>query len=427
MSVEAPPARARFHYAWIVLAITFGALLSAGAIRSMPGVLMVPLEQEFGWTRATISLAVSLNLMLYGLLGPFSAALVEYLGARRTMMGALLLIAVGVAFTALMRDSWQLIMLWGLAVGVGTGMMALALGATVVNRWFTRHRGLAIGILTASSATGQLLFLPLFALLVESFGWRLVSIAVAGFALVMIPIVALFMRNSPFEIGAARYGEARPAEAPKRPTQNPVALAVSTLLTAGRKLDFWLLFFSFFVCGLSTNGLVGTHFIPLCFDHGISEVQSASLLAMIGAFDFVGTLASGWLSDRFNNRILLFWYYGLRGLSLVFLPYAFDVSIFGLSIFAVFYGLDWVATVPPTVRLTADVFGREKSGIVFGWIFAAHQLGAATAAYGAGAIRTDVGNYLPAFIISGAFCLLTAVMVLGIGRRGPRPVPVGAE
>jgi len=204
-------------------------------------------------------------------------------------------------------------------------------------------------------------------------------------------------------------------------------MALRTLVSAGRSLDFWLLFFSFYVCGLSTNGLIGTHFIPLCFDHGISEVQSASLLAVIGAFDFVGTLASGWLSDRVSSRVLLFWYYGLRGLSLLFLPYAFDVSFFGLSIFAVFYGLDWVATVPPTVRLTADVFGREKSGLVFGWIFTAHQLGAATAAYGAGAIRTDLGNYMLAFMISGAFCLLAAVMVLGIGRKPLQPVTAAAE
>jgi MFS family permease len=235
------------------------------------------------------------------------------------------------------------------------------------------------------------------------------------------------MRNHPFDVGANRYGEAGVAAPPAAPRQNPAMMALSTLLTAGKSLDFWLLFFSFFVCGLSTNGLIGTHFIPLCFDHGIPEVASASLLAAIGAFDFVGTLASGWLTDRVNSRVLLFWYYGLRGLSLVFLPYAFNVSVFGLSIFAVFYGLDWVATVPPTVRLTADVFGREKSGLVFGWIFTAHQLGAATAAYGAGAIRTDLGSYMLAFIISGGFCVLTAFMVLGIGRRSPRPVPVAAE
>ncbi|HXU58351.1 MAG TPA: MFS transporter [Verrucomicrobiae bacterium] len=417
----------RPHYAWIVLAVTFATLLVAGATRATPGVLIVPLEQHFGWSRATISLAVSLNLVLFGLMGPFSAALVEYLGARRTMMGALLLVATGVALTALMQHVWQLVLLWGVVVGAGTGMMALALGATVVNRWFTERRGLAMGILTASNATGQLIFLPLLAGLVEAYGWQVVSLVVAGFGLTMIPVIALFMRNHPFDVASNRYGEPGEALPPVRSLQNPAMMALRTLGSAARSLDFWLLFFSFYICGLSTNGLIGTHFIPLCFDHGIPEVTSASLLAVIGAFDFVGTLASGWLSDRVNNRVLLFWYYGLRGLSLLFLPYAFDISFYGLSVFAIFYGLDWVATVPPTVRLTADVFGREKSGLVFGWIFTAHQLGAATAAFGAGAIRTDTGNYMLAFMISGAFCLLAAVMVLGIGRKPLSPVPAIAE
>ncbi|HEY8016905.1 MAG TPA: MFS transporter [Dongiaceae bacterium] len=419
----------RPHYAWIVLAVTFATLLVAGATRATPGVLIVPLEQHFGWSRATISLAVSLNLVLFGLMGPFSAALVEYLGARRTMMGALLLVGTGVALTSLMEHVWQLVLLWGVVVGAGTGMMALALGATVVNRWFTEKRGFAMGILTASNATGQLLFLPLLASLVEAYGWRVVSLVVAGFGLAMIPVIALFMRNHPYDVASNRYGEPGEALAPVRSLQNPAIMALRTLATAARSLDFWLLFFSFYICicGLSTNGLIGTHFIPLCFDHGIPEVASASLLAVIGAFDFVGTLASGWLSDRVNNRVLLFWYYGLRGLSLLFLPYAFDISFYGLSVFAIFYGLDWVATVPPTVRLTADVFGREKSGLVFGWIFTAHQLGAATAAFGAGAIRTDTGNYMLAFMISGAFCLLAAVMVLGIGRKPLSPIPAIAE
>jgi len=417
----------RPHYAWIVLAVTFATLLVAGATRATPGVLIVPLEQHFGWSRATISLAVSLNLVLFGLMGPFSAALVEYLGARRTMMGALLLVATGVALTALMQHVWQLVLLWGVVVGAGTGMMALALGATVVNRWFTERRGLAMGILTASNATGQLIFLPLLAGLVEAYGWQVVSLVVAGFGLTMIPVIALFMSNHPFDVASNRYGEPGEALPPVRSLQNPAMMALRTLGSAARSLDFWLLFFSFYICGLSTNGLIGTHFIPLCFDHGIPEVTSASLLAVIGAFDFVGTLASGWLSDRVKNRVLLFWYYGLRGLSLLFLPYAFDISFYGLSVFAIFYGLDWVATVPPTVRLTADVFGREKSGLVFGWIFTAHQLGAATAAFGAGAIRTDTGNYMLAFMISGAFCLLAAVMVLGIGRKPLSPVPAIAE
>ena len=427
MRAEVAASRPWFHYAWVVLAVSFATLLVSSAIRAAPGVLIIPLENEFGWTRATISLSVSVNLILYGLMSPFSAALVEYLGARRTMMGALLLVALGVALTTIMRAPWQLILLWGLIVGAGTGMMALALGATVVNRWFTRRRGLAMGILTASNATGQLIFLPLLAAIAEHFGWRAVSLVIAGVGLILIPAIALFMRNHPYDLGINRYGERGRAAAPKPATQNPAVLALSSLLDAGRSLDFWLLFFTFYVCGLSTNGLIGTHFIPLCIEHGIPEVQAASLLAVIGAFDFVGTLGSGWLTDRFNSRILLFWYYGLRGISLLFLPYAFEASFFGLPLFAILYGLDWVATVPPTVRLATDVFGRDRSGLVFGWIFTGHQLGAATAAFGAGAIRTDLGSYGLAFAISGGFCLLAAIMVLGIGRSRVRIASVSAE
>jgi sugar phosphate permease len=427
MRVEAPASRPKFHYAWIILAVSFATLLVTSAIRAAPGVLIIPLENEFGWTRATISLSVSVNLILYGLMAPFSAALVEYLGARRTMMGAIILVASGVALTTVMRAPWQLILLWGLIVGAGTGMTALALGASVVNRWFTRRRGLAMGILTASNATGQLVFLPLLAAIVENFGWRAVSLVIAAVGLVLIPVIAFFMRNHPHDVGANRYGERGRAVAPQPAAHNPAVLAISGLIEAGRSLDFWLLFFSFYICGLSTNGLIGTHFIPLCVEHGIPEVQAASLLAVIGAFDFVGTLASGWLTDRFNARVLLFWYYGLRGISLLFLPYAFEASFLGLPFFAILYGLDWVATVPPTVRLAADVFGRERSGLVFGWTYAGHQLGAATAAYGAGAIRTDLGSYGLAFAISGAFCLLAAIMVLGIARSQARAAPVSAE
>ncbi|MBI1778062.1 MAG: MFS transporter [Proteobacteria bacterium] len=425
--MTAAPAAKRLHYAWIVLAVSFLTLLTAAATRATPGVLLVPLEQEFGWSRATISLAVSINLVLFGLMGPFAAALVERLGARATMMLSLGMVAIGVALTTLMTASWQLILLWGVVVGGGTGMTALALGATVVNRWFTHRRGLAMGMLTASSATGQLIFLPLLATLVQDWGWRWAVIVAAAIGLAMVPIIGLFMRNHPHDLGLNRLGEPGVAEAPKPSAVNPAVMALDALREAMASRNFWLLFGSFFICGLSTNGLIGTHFIAACIDNGISEVSGAGLLAVIGAFDFVGTLVSGWLSDRWNNRVLLFWYYGLRGLSLLFLPYAFDVSFYGLSLFAVFYGLDWVATVPPTVRLTADVFGRDKAGLIFGWIFTGHQLGAAVAAFGAGAIRTGLDDYLLAFIIAGGFCLVAALMSLAVGRAGSEgKVPVAA-
>jgi predicted MFS family arabinose efflux permease len=289
------------------------------------------------------------------------------------------------------------------------------LGATVVNRWFTERRGLAMGILTASNATGQLIFLPLLAGLVEAYGWQVVSLVVAGFGLTMIPVIALFMSNHPFDVASNRYGEPGEALPPVRSLQNPAMMALRTLGSAARSLDFWLLFFSFYICGLSTNGLIGTHFIPLCFDHGIPEVTSASLLAVIGAFDFVGTLASGWLSDRVNNRVLLFWYYGLRGLSLAVLPFtSFDVV--SLSIFSIFYGLDWVATGPATFALSNQLFGRRDAPIIISWIFAAHQIGGAIAAFGAGAVRSFSGDYLLAFMTSGLACLLAALLVLRVNR-----------
>jgi MFS family permease len=413
--------RTGLHYSWVVLGVTFLTLLTAAATRATPAVFIVPYQQEFGWSRALISLAVSINLLLFGLIAPFGAALVERLGARRTMMLAVTLVAVGVTLTTRMTTPWQLILLWGFVVGGGTGMTALSLGAIVVNRWFTQRRGLAMGLLTASNATGQLVFLPLLAKLVVDHGWRTAAFVVVGFGLLMVPLIGFFMRNYPSDVGTNRLGEPGVAEAPKPATVNPARMAIETLMQGMRRRDFWLLFGTFFVCGLSTNGLIGTHLVPACIDHGIPEVRAASFLAVIGAFDFFGTIASGWLSDRYSNQALLFWYYGLRGLSLLYLPLAFDLQIYGLPVFAIFYGLDWVATVPPTVRLIGDCFGRERTGIYFGWVFAGHQIGAAVAALGAGIIRTDVGNYVPAFLIAGGFCLVAALMSLGIGRGRVNP------
>jgi MFS family permease len=410
------------HYGWIVVAVTFLTLLAAAGIRSTPGVLMIPLEREFGWTRATVSFAVSVNLFLYGLFGPFAAGLMDRLGIRRVMVTSLALVATGVGLTTLMTASWQLTLLWGVVVGLGTGTMASVLGAMVANRWFAERRGLVLGLLTASSATGQLVFLPLLASMVVHVGWRSAVLLVAGVGLVVLPLVALLMRDDPREIGLRPWGA--PAAAPAR-AGPPHASATAPLVGLARGLhsrDFWLLAGSFFICGLSTNGLIGTHLIPASMEHGIPEVTAASLLASIGVLDIVGTTVSGWLSDRWDNRYLLCWYYGLRGLSLLFLPYAFGSEYLGLAAFAVFYGLDWVATVPPTARLAADTFGRENVGIMFGWIAASHQLGAATAAYGGGLLRTWLGDYQVTFIGAGLVCLVAAGLVLRIGQAS-RPVP----
>jgi sugar phosphate permease len=434
MPIIARLARGRVHYAWIVAAVTFVVLLSAAGIRSAPGVMIIPLEREFGWSRATISLAVSVNLLLFGMFGPFAAALMDRFGVRRVMLASLGLVASGVGLTAVMRAPWQLVLLWGVVVGVGTGTTALVLGAYIANRWFAERRGLVVGVLTASTATGQLIFLPMLASAVVAHGWRTAVLIVAGVALAMVPIVAVFMRDEPADVGLRPFGarpDALPAGAlPAGMAGNPAAAAFAALARGFRSRDFWLLAGSFYICGASTNGLIGTHLIPASMEHGIPEVTAASLLAAMGVFDLVGTTVSGWLTDRWDGRYLLCWYYGLRGLSLLFLPYALGTRFLGLAAFAVFYGLDWVATVPPTVRLTADIYGKRNVGLMYGWISAAHQLGAATAAFGAGATRAWLGSYQTAFMTSGLLCLLAAGLVIRIGQaaRGTlRPAEAGAS
>jgi MFS family permease len=404
----------RIHPAWSVAFATFLVLLIAAAIRATASVLIVPFEREFGWTRATISAAISVNLLLYGLMGPFCAAIAGRIGIRRTMVLAMALLAGALFCATSIRTPWHLVALWGFGIGIGTGMTAVVLGAVVVNRWFTKHRGLVMGALTASTATGQLLFLPLLAHVAESDGWRWSVRIVAGAALAGVLLSLLLVRESPAALGVPAYGDTEVKE-PPRSARNPALVAVQSLARASKSEDFWMLSATFFICGASTNGLVGTHLIPACVDHGIPEVRAAGLLATMGIFDLFGTTLSGWLSDRWDSRRLLFAYYGLRGLSLIFLPQALTAGS-GLLVFAVFYGLDWIATVPPTVRLATEAFGKDEGPIVFGWIVAAHQVGAGTAALGAGLLRTSLGDYQLAFTISGALCLIAAVLALGVGR-----------
>jgi sugar phosphate permease len=413
-------ARGRFHYAWIIVAVTFLVMLLTAGIRSVPGVLIIPLEDEFGWTRVTVSLAVSINLFLYGLCGPFAASVMEKIGMRRMMTGALVVLALAILLATQITVSWQLNLLWGVVVGLGTGAMAGWIAAAVANRWFIARRGVVVGLLTASNATGQLIFVPVLASLVVAYGWRSAVVLVAGVALLLIPLAVFFLRNFPQDVGLRPYGATANDEDPRpRLVKNPFTGALKTLTSSLQVRDFWLLAGSFFICGLTTSGLIGTHLIPFARECGLSEVTAASLLAVIGVFDILGTMGSGWLSDRFDSRWLLFWYYGLRGLSLMFLPVAYDFGFYGLMLFVVFYGLDWVATVPPTVRLTADIFGKANVGTVYAWIFASHQVGSAVAAYGAGYLRTWLGDYQASFIIAGIFCLLASLMVLRIGRQAP--------
>lgn len=407
--------RPKLYYGWIVVLITFITLLVAAGIRSMPSILMLPLEEDFGWGRGDISGVISIGIFLYGLMGPFSAALLERFGIRRMMVSSLAVLAASLSVTPLMTAIWQFYLLWGLVTGLSTGMMANVLGVTVTNHWFVKRKGLVVGLLTASAATGQLLFLPLLAKITVTFGWRAsVYTAVAVIAMLAV-FVALFMRNHPYDVGAAPYGEQELAK-PKPFTGNLFLTPLRALRSALRNKTFWLLAGTFFFCGFSTNGLIGTHLIPACLDYNIPEVSAAGLLALMGLFDLVGTTLSGWLSDRFDSRWLLFWYYGLRGLSLIFLPYALDASPTELMIFTVFYGLDWIATVPPTVKLASQEFGKEKSGMIFGWVVVFHQIGASVAAYSAGIMRDWLGTYTIPFIAAGLVCLLAAVMAIRISR-----------
>lgn len=414
----APSREPRFHYAWVIVGITFLVLIAAAGVRSVPSVLIVPLEDEFGWSRATVSLGVSINLLLYGMLGPFAASLMERVGMRRMMATAFLILTASIAVTTQMTQPWHLWLLWGGLVGLGTGAMTSWISASVANRWFLTRRGIVVGILTAAGAMGQLIFLPLLAAIVQTIDWRAAVLLIAALTGLMIPLVAIFVRNFPSDVGLLPYGAA-PETAPKpriAPTGNPFKAAIDTLRMAAGHRDFRLLALTFFICGASTNGLIGTHLVPMSHDHGLTEVTGASLLATIGIFNIVGTMGSGWLSDRVDNRRLLFAYYGLRGLSLLFLPFAFDAGVPGLALFAVFYGLDWVATVPPTVRLAGDLFGPARAGTVFAWMLSAHQVGAAIAAYGAGAMRTFLGDYEASFLVAGGLCLFAAVVALRIGR-----------
>ena len=427
MNWIAASARGRFHYGWGAAAVVFLILLAAAGTRATPSVLMVPLGNEFGWSRATVSLAISINIALYGLTGPFAAAAMQRFGLRPTILTALVVMGTGVALSSMMTATWQMVLIWGVMVGSATGVAALTLSATFVNRWFVARRGLVMGMLTASSATGQMVFLPMLASISEHHGWRPVVLVVAVALAIVVPLVIFLLPERPADVQLRPYGEPedapRAAEAAK---QNPLATAFEALFSAARRRDFWLLFFSFFICGASTNGYIGSHLIAMCSDYGMSEVQGASLLAAMGIFDLIGTTASGWLSDRYDSRVLLFWYYGLRGLSLIYLPHAFGIDFFGLPLFAVFYGLDWIATVPPTVRLATDIWGKERAPIVFGWIVAGHQLGAAFATLGAGLLRASLGTYTLASMISGGLCIVGALIVLRIGRGRTRSVPQAA-
>ncbi|MEU7377521.1 MFS transporter [Streptomyces albidoflavus] len=386
-------------------------MVGAASFASLPGLLIDPLNAEFGWSRGTIGFAVSVNLALYGLTAPFAAALMDRFGIRRVVAAALAVIAVGAGLTVFMTAAWQLVLLWGVLVGLGSGSMALAFAATVTDRWFSTRRGLVSGVLTAAAASGQLVFLPFLGWLVTEHGWRPASVTIAVSALAVVPLVWLLLRDHPADVGLAPYG-AREFVAKPAPVSGAARRAVAVLGRASRTGTFWLLAGTFAICGASTNGLVKTHFVPAAHDHGMPVTAAASLLAVIGVFDVVGTVASGWFTDRFDARRLLAVYYALRGVSLLFLPMLLAPDVRPpMVFFIVFYGLDWVATVPPTMALCRERFG-EDSAIVFGWVLASHQVGAAVVAFGGGVARDVFGSYDVVWYASGGLCAVAALLAL---------------
>ena len=409
------------HPAWFAVGVTFITLAITAGFRSASSVLIIPLEDAFGWGREQVSLAIAINVLVYGLVAPFAAALMERFGIRRVVLSALFAVSIGAGLTIFMNAPWQLMALWGFVIGASTGSLALVFAATVANRWFVQKRGIVIGALTASSATGQLIFLPGLSHLAEMNGWKSVSLSITFVALALIPFVWLFLKERPQDAGVLPYGAPADWSEPAKSSMGAGALAIDTLKQASKKKDFWYLFGSFFVCGLSTNGLIGTHFIPAAHDHGMGMTTAASLLALVGVFDVVGTIASGWLTDKYDPRKLLFIYYSLRGLSLLLLPSILFATVHPSTlVFVIFYGLDWVATVPPTIMLCRTILGPERATVVYGWVFVAHQIGGAIAAFGAAVLRVQFGDYAIAFYISAAMCLITSYFVLQIAKDQSR-------
>ncbi len=403
----------KIHPAWIIAGVTFFTLFATAGFRSAPSVLILPLEEDLGWRRDVISAAVAINVLFYGFTAPFAAALMERFTVRKVVMAALFTVGTGALGTIWMTKSWQFMLLWGVVVGIGTGSMALVFAATIANRWFVKKRGLVVGVLTAAAASGQLVFLPGLSKLAVDPGWRASSLVIALGAYVMVPLIYFLLKESPQSIGTTPYGAEKSWQPPVLDKGNAARNAIDSLKAAMKIRNFWYLSGSFFVCGLSTSGLIGTHFIPAAHDHGMVTVTAASLLALIGVFDVIGTIGSGYLTDRIDPRKLLFFYYFTRGLSLFLLPsILFSTLHASTLVFIIFYGLDWVATVPPTVLLCRQVLGPDKGAIIYGWVFAAHQIGGSIAALGAALLRVKFGDYASAFYITGLLCVITSYFVL---------------
>jgi predicted MFS family arabinose efflux permease len=408
--------RIGIHYGWVMVALTFITLICSSAAFSLGGVLIDPIATEFGWQRSDVSAAIGLMFFVFACMAPFAGALMLRYGVARVVATSATLVVTGLTTTTMVSERWQLLISMGMVLGAAAGMVGAGLAATIASRWFVQRRGVAMGILTSAFAAGQLVFLPTTAWLATAYGWRAAVVPVAVGGAICATLYVLVGLNWPADVGQPAFGESRIVETVPS-AEGAVALSLRALKDASRVPVFWLLATTFFICGLSSNGIVQQHFIPFCADNNIGPVMAASYLALVGVCNFIGTIGSGWLSDRFDNQKLLAVYYALRGASLVWLPFS-DFSVYALTLWAIFFGLDFVATVPPTVRLTGQAFGAKMGPVVFGWIFAAHQAGASVAAYGSGASRDMLLTYMPAFVIAGMACFLAAALF--VGSRAPR-------
>jgi len=424
-SHKRPPLSLPFYYGWFVISLCFLTTLTSAGVRSSPSVLIHPLEAEFGWSRTLIASAVSMNLLLFGIAAPLSGFLIDRFGPRKVMMGSLSLLIVGVSGTMMMTQFWQFFLVWGVIVGLGAGGVGSVLTATVGNRWFVAKRGLALGILGSASSTGQIIFLPLFMVMITYAGWRLGSMALIIVALILLPLIFLFMRDDPSEVGLEPYGSDDPKATAIGGAASLRGMSAKNATITAKEVvthpTFWLLAASFFVCGGTANGLIGTHLIPHEIEIGIPQIAAASLLGIMGGLNMVGTIFSGWMIDKVQPQRWLALVYALRGVSLLFLPFVHDFT--GLVFFAIVYGLDWFATVPPSMAITADTFGRQNVGKVYGWIFMSHQIGAAIMASAAGALRTWMGDYQFAFLSGGVIAMMAAGLALQIKTKPRETAP----
>ena len=400
--------RGRLFYGWVMVVVGFVAILIGAGTRAAPGALLLPIQYDTGWSTSQVTIAGSVGLLLLGLGGPVSGVLIDRFGIRRLAIGALMLTALGMGLSALVHEVWQLVLLFGIVSGFGSGLVASSLGPIIANRWFVQRRGLVVGLFGAAASAGQLLFIPILTGVGTEQGWRVAVILVAILAAAIAIPAGLFLRESPAAVGTRPLGQ--PEGAPPIAHRSDPGI----LRRAARRPEFWLLAGTFFVCGATSNGVVGQHFIAHAVDHGFTPGAAAGALALMGIFNFFGTIVSGYLTDRYDPRKLLLIYYTFRGISLLLLPALHNSS--DILIFSVIFGLDYIATVPPTVALTADVFGRQNVGVLYGWIYAAHMVGAAILAQVAAIIRDQAGNYTLAYLTAGWMAVAAGVLILGLRR-----------